>query len=273
MYGAQFADHLRIMAALDDGPATDRVLGAFAAVPREAFAGPGPWKYRSPHEGFTLPVRQTPDADPKWLYHAVLIVLDAEKGINVGDPGFWARHFVSADIQPGTRLLQVGAGVGYYTAILAHLCGPEGQVVAYEVEPDLAARAKANLAHVPNVEIRQGNAATDLAGAETFDWVVAFAGLTHVPPAWPAHLAPDARLLVPLTGENWWGAMILATRGSGGFEATTLGPVGVYPCAGARDDALAAEIAELFHDRERLRDWRLRISEDRSGPRIDPLDD
>ncbi len=60
-----FIDQLRIMAALENSPATDRVLEAFRSVPREAFAGAGPWKFRSPHEGFSLPVQQTPDADPK----------------------------------------------------------------------------------------------------------------------------------------------------------------------------------------------------------------
>ncbi|MEL6801433.1 MAG: methyltransferase domain-containing protein [Pseudomonadota bacterium] len=269
MNGESFADQLRILAALEEGPATDRVLDAFRTVPRETFAGPGPWKYRSPHEGFTLPVRATPDADPRWLYHAVLIVLDEAKGINIGDPGFWARHFTRADIQPGTRILQVGAGVGYYTAILCHLAGPKGAVVAYEVEPDLAARAKANLEGRQNVEIRPGNAATDLAGDEQFDLILAFAGVTHVPDLWSAHMAPGARLLVPLTGANWWGAMILAQRCEGGFEATTLGPSGVYPCTGARDDRLAARITELFSDASRLAGWRLRLLGDEGQVRIE----
>lgn len=273
MYGAQFADHLRIMAALADGPSTDRVLAAFVAVPREAFAGPGPWKYRSPHEGFSLPVRETPDADPKWLYHPVLIVLDEAKGINIGDPGFWVRHFITADIQPGTRILQVGAGVGYYTAILSHLAGPAGQVVAYEVEPDLAARATENLSERPNTEVRHGNAATDLSGDAPFDLVVSFAGLTHVPGNWSSHLAPGARILAPLTGANWWGAMMLAHPCEGGYEAVTLGPVGVYPCAGARDENLATQIADLFSDRTRLRDWRLRLLGVDGDMRLEPVAD
>ncbi|MEO0916551.1 MAG: hypothetical protein AAFY31_06150 [Pseudomonadota bacterium] len=109
MNADSFADQIRILGGLQDSPATDRVLDAFRAVPREAFAGKGPWTFRSPHEGFTLPVQQTPDANPKWLYNSVLIVLDQEKGINIGDPVFWARRLVRANVQPGTRVLQVGA--------------------------------------------------------------------------------------------------------------------------------------------------------------------
>ena len=91
MHSDQFADQLRILGMLDAGPATDRVLDAFRDVPREVFAGPGPWKYRSSLAGFGLPVRETPDANPKWLYNSVLLVLDEKKGINIGDPGLWVR--------------------------------------------------------------------------------------------------------------------------------------------------------------------------------------
>jgi protein-L-isoaspartate(D-aspartate) O-methyltransferase len=270
MNADNFADHLRIMAALEDGPATDRVLNAFRAVSREMFAGPGPWKLRSPLEGFSLPVRATPDADPKWLYHSVLIVLDEAKGINIGDPGFWARRFVRADIRAGARILQVGAGVGYYTAILGQLAGADGHVLAYEVEGDLCERARANLSAWPNVEVRHGNAATDLDDDRTFDLVVAFAGVTHVPKAWSSRLAHDARLLVPLTGADWWGAMILAHRFGQGFDATTLGRCGVYPCAGARDDDLAQRITDLFDDPSHLAEWRFRIVEEDDRVQIEP---
>ena len=271
MNAAYFADQLRIMAALEDGPGTDRVLSAFRAVPRERFAGQGPWKLRSPHEGFSLPVRTTPDADPKWLYHAVLIVLDEEKGINIGDPVFWARRFVRADVKPGARVLQVGAGVGYYTAILSHLVGPDGRVIAYEVENELAGRARTNLADRANAEVRDGNAATDLRVGETFDLIVAFAGITHIPEPWTARLAPGGQLLVPLTGADWWGAMILAEREGQGFTATTLGRVGVYPCAGARDAALAQRITHLFSDPSRVAECRLRLEGDNENMRIDPV--
>lgn len=271
MNAQNFADQLRILGALEDGPATDRVLEAFQAVPREAFAGPGPWTFRSPHEGFTLPVRATPDADPKWLYHSVLIVLDQEKGINIGDPVFWARRFARTDIQAGARILQVGAGVGYYTAILSHLAGPDGHVVAYDVEEPLLERARANLAGYPNVTLHLGNAATDLQGEGAFDLVVAFAGVTHLPALWSSRLAPWGRMLVPLTGSDWWGATMLATRRETGFKAITLGQCGVYPCAGARHDALAKRIDACFKVSARLMDWDVPLVEEGGEVRLAPI--
>ena len=259
MHADHFIDQLRILAALDDSPATDRTLAAFRAVAREDFAGPGPWKLRSGMAALSLPPQVTPDADPKWLYHSVLVVLDEGKGINIGDPSLWVRLLARADVQLGARILQVGAGVGYYTAILSALAGPTGRVIAYEVEGALAARAAENLTAYDTVEIRHGNAATDLTGNDMFDLIVAFAGVTHVPDMWATRLAPGARLLLPLTGDNGWGAMILAHQTEDGFEAVTLGPCGFYPCAGARRDNLATDISALFSEHQHIRDWRLRI--------------
>jgi len=259
MHADHFVDQLRVLAALEESPSTERTLAAFKSVARENFAGKGPWKVRSPLAGFTLPLRSTPDDDPKWLYHSVLIVLDEDKGINIGDPGLWVSLLARADVQLGARVLQVGAGVGYYSAILSKLVGPNGHIIAYEVEEELADRAAANLAVYDNVEIRQGNAATDLTGADRFDLIVAFAGVTHVPSVWTERLAPEARLLLPLTGADWWGAMILAQQSDDGFSAITLGRCGFYPCSGARRDDLAAQVSALLSEPEHLRDWHLRI--------------
>ena len=155
--------------------------------------------------------------------------------------------------------MQVGAGVGYYTAILRELVGPAGHIVAYEVEEALAERAARNLTRYENVEVRHGNGATDLKDMDGIDLIVAFAGVTHIPPLWRSRLTPKARLLLPLTGQDWWGAMILAQQCDDGCSAITLGRCGFYPCKGARRDDLAAQVSALFANPEHLRDWPLRI--------------
>ncbi|MEM6566662.1 MAG: methyltransferase domain-containing protein [Pseudomonadota bacterium] len=259
MHVDHFIDELRVFAALDDNPGTDRTLSAFKSVAREYFVGEGPWKLRSAWADIARPPFLTPDSNPKWLYHSVLVVLDEEKGINVGDPSLWAGLLARADVQPGARVLQVGGGVGYYTAILAELVGPTGHIVSYEVEARLAKQAARNLSDYENVEVRHGNAATDLGEMDRIDLVISFAGVTHVPQLWASHLAPDAQLLLPLTGKDWWGAMILAHQTDSGFNAVTLGRCGFYPCTGARRDDLAAQVSNLFANPKHLRNWSLRI--------------
>src|SRR5699024_12650097 len=67
-------------------------------------------------------------------------------------PSFWARNFEHLDIARGERVLQIGAGSGYYSAVLAEIVGPAGQVTAVEVDPALADRARINLESWPQVQ-------------------------------------------------------------------------------------------------------------------------
>src|SRR6185312_2768355 len=102
-------------------------------------AGPGPWSLFAPDRWDPLTERsgyvQTPNDDPAFLYQDVLIALDRRRGINIGEPSLHARCLDALSPKAGETVVQVGAGSGYYTALLAHLVGPNGQVVAFEIDP------------------------------------------------------------------------------------------------------------------------------------------
>ena len=136
--------------------ADPRVEAAYAAVPREDFAGPPPWRVSGGlsglHEG---------ERDIASLYDDVLIAIDDRRGINNGQPSLHAQCLAALGLGEGETVVQIGAGAGYYTAILAELVGPSGKVFAYEIEADIADRARQNLARYAQVEVRAASGVTD----------------------------------------------------------------------------------------------------------------
>ena len=111
----------QVMAA--GGVSDPRVEAAFAAVAREDFLGPGPWQIVRWGGGY----RTTPDPDPVYLYTDDVIGILPERNLNNGQPSLHAALIVAAAPQPGEHVVHVGAGVGYYTTILAELVGADGE--------------------------------------------------------------------------------------------------------------------------------------------------
>lgn len=232
-----YADELRATAPV---LRNESVVKAFAKVAREKFFGPGPWLVL-PSNALRASYR-TPDADPRHLYHNVLVAIDQRKGINNGEPSLWARLFDAVDIVPGARILQVGAGTGYYTAILAEMAGRKGQVIAVEYEAALAKQARRNLERWKQVKIVHGDGTKYDAGP--VDAVVVFAGATHPAGIWLERLTEGGRLLMPLTGQNGWGIFLKAIKRGSSFEAMSLGVCGFFPCVGGRDQTAAHDLQQ-----------------------------
>lgn len=228
-----YAEELRAVAPVVRNKA---IVEAFATVPRESFFGRGPWHVLPWPSGY----QRTPDADPRRLYHNVLVAIDRKRGLNNGEPRFWARLFDALDLKRGERVLQVGTGTGYYTAILAELVGRRGRVIAVEYDWALARRSRANLAPWKQVEVVDGDGTKHDPGP--VDAVVVFAGATHPAPLWLGRLSEGGRLLMMLTGENWWGFVLLATRRGNTFSVEPQGGVGIFHCAGGRNPRAAARL-------------------------------
>ena len=231
-----YAEEIKFAANLDSAA----LIEAFAHVPRENFLGPGPWQIAFPN--FTLGGNsyRTID-DPRDLYHNVLIVLDASRGLNNGQPSALARWINDLALKAGDRVLHLGCGVGYYTAIMAELVGAGGSVVASEVDSDLAVRADANLSGYRNVTVHAADGATLDAG--TFDAMFVNAGVTHPHPPWLDRLREGGRMVLPITvamGEMGAGigVMLKITHSRGFFAAQVVSDVGIYSCTSVRDSGL-----------------------------------
>lgn len=215
------------------------VRDAFAAVARERFLGPGPWKVFTPGEGYA----PTPNADPAHIYRDVLVALDSAAGINNGQPSLHAVNLAALELTPGESVVHVGCGTGYYTAIIAELVGPSGAVQGWEIEPALAEIAQENLTLWPSVTVVTRSAtAGPLPQA---DAVYVNAGATTPMPDWVEALQPHGRLLFPLVGSQGHGGMLLVTRRSRGFAARLVCWAAFIPCIGAQhpEDAAALDAA------------------------------
>jgi protein-L-isoaspartate(D-aspartate) O-methyltransferase len=229
-----------------------RIEAAYATVRREDFLGPGPWQFFRWVNTYV----PSPDADPVYLYTDDLIGIAPDRRINNGQPSLHAALIARAMPREGDHVVHVGAGVGYYTAILAHLVGPTGHVTGIEFEADLAARARANFSGVANVEIIQGDGA--VVSFSTADVIYVSAGATYPAPAWLDGLADGGRLILPLTTELGFTPaselQIMARRGAvfrierRGMEylAAWISPVVIFPCAGNRDSVSETALAAAF---------------------------
>ena len=236
-----YAEELRAVSNLQSAA----LVRAFAKVPREHFLGPGPWQVFSP--GLES-VWTTTDADPKHLYHNLLVVIDAEQHLNNGHPSFLAFLIDQLKLNAADHVVHVGCGPGYYTAVMAEVVGNQGHVTAVEIDSRLAARARSNLNHVPQVKIIEGDGGEEDPGP--CDAILVNAGATHPRSIWLDSLRAGGRLILPLTvtGDEGGteGAIVKITREPAGFAASFVSRVGIFPCAGARDAALNRKLAAAF---------------------------
>jgi protein-L-isoaspartate(D-aspartate) O-methyltransferase len=248
LYAESIRDVLRRRFRFD---LSETLVNAFAKVPRERFLGPGPWLIRCPRSGLSQRLacwlhrkERTADwttTDPKHLYrHDYLVAIDARRGINNGQPTGLASWLHFLQIKEGNRALHVGCGTGYYTAILAELVGPAGQVIGIEIDSELASRAKENLAYLDHVEILQGDGGEYDPGPT--DAILVNAGVTHPRQIWLDSLRLDGRMILPLTTDNGKGGILSVRREATGYSARFVFTVSIFDCAGGRDEALSERL-------------------------------
>jgi protein-L-isoaspartate(D-aspartate) O-methyltransferase len=226
------------------------LVDALATIPRERFLPPGPWLVISAASGGKAPVR-TPDDDASHVYQDASIAINPERQLFNGAPSFLSKMIDTLALTAGARVLHIGAGTGYYSAVMAHIVGASGLVVAIEVDAALAMQARTNLSDMPWVEMRDGDGTTT---GGPFDAILVNAGVTHPQEAWLDALAPGGRLLLPMTvampamgATIGKGVMMLIRRA----DATTFVPevlsfVGIYSALGLRDAAIEAALGQAM---------------------------
>ena len=211
--GAAGRESLLVRRLIDQGIRDPRVLAAFARVPRSFFV---------PDEA-----RDEAEADRP---------LEIGCGQTISQPYVVAAMIEALDMTGRERVLEVGTGSGYATAILAEMMPVSAAIRSIEIIPDLASRARRVLAELgyQNVEIRVGDGALGWPEAAPFDAILVSAAPPEVPPALLAQLASGGRMVLPVGRSPEQQELQLWRRApAGGFEKRTLMQVRFVPLTGS----------------------------------------
>ena len=201
-YRARLVDQLRTQGIQDLA-----VLKAFSEVPRHLFV-PEALRRRA-YEDAALPIAN---------------------GQTISRPLTQARYLEALRLTGRERVLEVGTGSGYQTALLAALAG-----TVFTVERVLAlaetARAALREAGAANVSILVGDGTLGWSAYAPYDAILVAAGGPDVPPPLVEQLGPGGRLLLPL-GERGAQVLTLIERHGDGVRRTTLGDARFVPLLG-----------------------------------------
>ncbi len=184
---------------------TDRgLIAAFEATPRTSFV-PAQWR-----------------ADA-WSDRMVPIECgEAIEGIDLQ-----MRALAALDLQPGCRVLEIGTGSGYQTAVLAQLVE---RVFSFERFQELQERAKERLGELKlrNVVFRWGDGWEGWSALAPYNGIIVTAAAADVPQALLDQLAPGGRLVIPV-GVGEVQQLMLIVREEGGFSRHLLDTVRFVP--------------------------------------------
>ena len=157
------------------GIADERVLDAMGKVPREEF----------------VPQNLRPHAYTDGA-------LRIGHGQTISQPWVVAAIAAALELRGGERVLDVGGGAGYSTAVVSELVRPGGVVRSYELVEDLAKLAAATLARLgyDEADVRVGDGAAST--GEVWDAIAVHAAAPRVPGSLASSLKPGGRLVLPL---------------------------------------------------------------------------
>jgi protein-L-isoaspartate(D-aspartate) O-methyltransferase len=190
------------------GIADPLILDAFRAVPRELFVGA---------------------ADAPFAYDDGPLPIAAQQTIS--QPYIVALMIQAAGVQPGSRVLEIGAGSGYAAAVIGRIAGSVVALERHEELTRLAADRMERLGYA-NVRIVHGDGARGFSEAAPYDAIIVSAAAAEVPEPLLDQLASGGALVIPIGAAEEVQELIRFTRTAAGVEREQLGPVRFVPLLG-----------------------------------------
>jgi len=161
-----------------------RILAAFRGVPRHRFV-----THVTIEEAYrdrAIPTKQ----------------LDSGVAISSSSqPAIMAMMLEQLDLQPGHRVMEIGAGTGYNAALMSRLVGEHGHVVTIDYDEDIVSKARQHLAAngIENVDVIRADGGQGVPDGVPFDRIILTVGAWDIAPAWREQLAANGRLVLPLS--------------------------------------------------------------------------
>jgi len=157
------------------------------------------------------------------LAHKALAFADLEIPLPGGQamlpPRLQARLLQDLALQPTDKVLEIGTGSGYTTALMARQAQ---RVLSLEINPDIATLARANLqkANITNVEVRVADGAAGAAADAPFDAILLGGSVTEVPQALLSQLKVGGRLIAVVGNEPIMHAMLIERTSQTHYKTT-----------------------------------------------------
>jgi len=150
----------------------------------------------------------------------------------ISQPYIVALMIEAADVSPGDRVLEVGAGSGYAAAVMSRIAD---EVYAIERHASLAESAQQRLLDIgyQNVAVLAGDGSLGLPDKAPFDAILVAAGGDKVPEPLKQQLAIGGRLVVPVGGESVQSLLCVTRTGEASWSEDNLGGVRFVPLIGA----------------------------------------
>ena len=159
--------------------------------------------------------------------------LSIGEGQTISQPYVVAMMTEAMELSGGDRVLEIGTGSGYQTAILSALT-PRGRVVSMERVPALMQQARQRLQELGyrNVEVQQAGSSLGCPAKGPYDAIIVTAAAPRLPESLLSQLAIGGRLVIPV-GTLSQQELVQARRTDEGLSLRVLGPCRFVPLLGA----------------------------------------
>jgi protein-L-isoaspartate(D-aspartate) O-methyltransferase len=154
------------------------------------------------------------------------------EGQTISQPTTVAIMTERLDPKPGMKILEIGAGSGYQSAILSRIVGQKGKVFTIERIEFLYEMAKRNLKNYRNITVVLGDGSIGLESSAPFDRVIVTACAPEVPKPLYDQLKTNGKMVLPVGKSFFWQKLLLVERSKLGMKTSDIGPFVFVPLIG-----------------------------------------